>query len=288
MSWDRDKIVITQKYFELINLSNLHLYGVMKHHTEEVNSLFPLVEFIISRLETVIHLASANRLWDADIIMRSALETFTKFLFITKADSDEQERRIHEYWYDLPEIASIKLSDQARRNLQFAEESDIQTLSNLPLILLDEDEKRLREKWTKANRQRLEQKWSFSEMILWIAKSKPDKQLEGYLGLTHTYRMCSHVMHGDETGVSIIMERASRIYKDRQNAEAGHYLRLFSDCLSYCTIVGVECMIMINKPKEAKFFFDNSQLINEVEVLYKKYEGQVFNDSDYDKYRTQN
>ncbi|MFC6095686.1 hypothetical protein ACFPVY_03425 [Flavobacterium qiangtangense] len=285
MNWQTDKEIITQKYFELINFNNLHLFGILKDHIETARPILPLIEFVISRLETVVFLATDNRLWDADIVMRSALETFTKFLFITKANPEEQAKRIQEYWYELPEIASIKLSDQARRNLEFAGDSEIQRLSNLPLILSEEDEKALREKWTKSNRQRLEQKWSFSEMILWISKSDDKRLLEAYITLTHTYRMGSHIMHGDETGVSIIKEREGRFPEERQKAETGHYLRMFSDCLSYCCIVGMDSMVFINMPEEVEFFFKNAQRLNEIEALLQKYEGQVFEDPDYDKYR---
>lgn len=287
MNWIEDKEIITQKYFELINLNNIELFGIMRSNLNEVQPIQPLIHFIISRIDTIITLAIDDKIWDAEIIMRSALETFIKFIFITKADKEEQKKRIDEYWNLLAEINSIKMSEQAKKNLNHFGDSEIHKLSYLPLILPEELEKELRIKWTKSERQKIEQKWSFTEMIMSLSKLHKDKPLEMLIVLTHGYRLSSHVMHGDETGISIIEERESRTLEEQNKANRAHYIRILSDCLVYCSFVGIETASFLNLPEKANFFFKNHERSGEVENLTNKYKGKVFEDKDYDKYRTQ-
>lgn len=170
MNWNKDKQLITEIYFENININNIELFGIIKEHFDEINQVFPLINFIISRLETVTVLTTSDRLWDAEIVLRSALEMFVKFMFITTAKGEEMEQRINEYWNLLSEMSSIKQSKQAKMNLEFFGESEIHRLAYSPLILSENLEQELRKKWSKQDRQRLEQKWSFSEIVLSISR----------------------------------------------------------------------------------------------------------------------
>lgn len=285
MNWSEDKLEITQKYFEVINLNNLELIAILRDHIDEVNPIYPLIEFVISRLETVTTLVIDDRIWDAEIILRSALETFTKFLFITTAEKDEQKKRIEEYWISLAEINKLKLSEQGKKNLKHFGNSELHRLAYLPLVLSEEDENELRKKWTKSERQKVEQKWSFTEMILSISKAYEGKPLEMLITLTHSYRMSSHVMHGDETGILIIKERESRSQEEYQKAHAGHYLRLLSDCSVYCAFLGIETASFLNLKEKRQFFFKNREQLQSIDELVEKYQGKVFEDKDYDKYR---
>ena len=85
-----------------------------------------------------------------------------KLLFITSVSGEEREQRIEEYWESLREINELKLSNQAKKNLEHFGDSEIHRVAYLPLILDDNIERELREKWPKPKRQKLEQKWSFS------------------------------------------------------------------------------------------------------------------------------
>jgi len=288
MNWSEDKQLITKRYFEAININNIELFGIIKENLDEINQVFPIIKFIISRLETVTTLTTSNRLWDAEIVLRSALETFVKFMFITSAKEEERAKRINEYWNLLSEVSSIKQSTQAKKNLEFFGASEIHKLAYSPLILPKELEQELRKKWSKPNRQRLEQKWSFSEIVLSISKENKGKPLEMLVTLAHSYRMSSHVMHGDETGVLIIEERQSRSQEEQDKANAGHYLRLMSDCSVYSAFVAIETMNFLELPDKKKFFFDNQNQLNDIQELIDRYHGKVFDDPDYDKYRMKN
>lgn len=285
MSWNKDKQLITERYFETINVNNLELFGIIRENLNELNEVFPIIKFIISRLETVSVLATSDRLWDAEIILRSALETFLKFMYISTSQGDERTKRIDEYFNLLSEVSSIKQSTQAKTNLEFFGDSEIHRLAYFPQILDDQVEQELRNKWPKSDRQRLEQSWSFSEIVRSISRANKDKPLEMLITLTHSYRMSSHVMHGDETGVLIIEERESRSQEEKDKANRGHYLRLISDCSVYSSLLAIETMNFLGLDDKKKIFIENQNQLDDIQELVEKYHGKVFDDPDYDKYR---
>ena len=49
MSWELDKKVITEKYFELININNIQLFGDIKPHLTDLQPVMPIVGFIMNR-----------------------------------------------------------------------------------------------------------------------------------------------------------------------------------------------------------------------------------------------
>lgn len=283
LPWIQDKKIITEAYFEAINKNNIELFRIIKDHLKEVEPILPLIEFIIERLETVTDLIVNDKIWDAEIILRSAIETFVKLVFITTASIPERGNRILEYWIYLSEINSIKQSDQAKKNLKHFKHLETHNLANLPIILSEELEKELRKKWTKSERQQLEQKWSFTEIVNSLAKDYRGKPMELFETLSHGYRLSSHVVHGDETGILIIRERNNRQYYNKELAYFGHYLRLLSDVSVYCTLIGVECMNFLNLNSE--YFFKNQDSLKDVNELAEKYHKELFQDSDYDNYR---
>lgn len=283
MTWIEDKQRATEAYFTTINLCNLELFRNIKLHFDKVEPILPLIEFIIERFETVTVLTMDDRIWDAEIVLRSGLETFVKLLFITTADKVEQEKRIDEFWNQLAEVNLIKQSEQAKKNLKHLGQLEIHNLANMPLLLSVEREKELREKWTKVERHKLEQKWSFSEIVSSLSKNFRGKPLEMFETISHGYRMSSHVTHGDETGILIIRERNSRPEADRDLAYFGHYLRLLSDVSCYCSLVGIETMNFLGLKTD--FFFENQATLNDIQELTEKYHNDLFSDKDYDKFR---
>lgn len=286
LPWVEDKKKITEAYFEAINKSNLELFRVIKLHLEKAEPVLPLIEFIIERLETVANLTLSERIWDAEIILRSAIETFVKFVFITTAEQTEREKRIEEYWNLLAEVNSIKQSEQAKKNLKHLGDNEIHHLAYSPVLLSEEKEEELRKIWTKAERQKIEQKWSFTEIVNSLSRNYRGKPMEIFVTLSHGYRMSSHVTHGDETGISIIRERNSRPFLDRELAYFGHYLRLLSDVFTFCAFVGVETMHFLNQERD--FFFKVQESLKNIQELTEKYHSDLFQDTDYDTYRNQN
>jgi len=283
MTWLEDKELVTKRYFEAINLCNFELFGQIKKHYEEARPIFPLIEFIIERLVTVTHLTTQGCIWDAEIVHRTALETFIKFIFITSADKSEQKIRLNEFWEELKEINRLKQSEQAKKNLTQFGHIEIMRLAHSPNVLSDEEKFMLRQKWNKSGRQKLEQKWSFSEILNSLTKNYRGKPLEMFVGLAHNYRMASHVAHGDETGILIIAEREEREQEQKDIANFAHYLRLMSDSFHYSLWTAIETMDFLSGDK--KFFFELDSSLEDVKELSHKYSLKLYDDSDYDKYR---
>jgi len=103
-----------------------------------------------------------------------------------------------------------------------------------------------------------------------------------FVTLSHGYRMASHVMHGDETGILIIRER-DRTQEEQDKVNFAHYLRLLSDAHTYCLVVAIETMNFLNLDKSP--FIKNADGLKEVQELTDKYHAAVFDVKDYDKYR---
>jgi len=82
LPWIEDKHFITEAHFEAINYNNFELFKIIRLNLEKLEPIVPLIDFIIERLDTVATLTLDNRIWDAEIILRSAIETFVKFAFI--------------------------------------------------------------------------------------------------------------------------------------------------------------------------------------------------------------
>lgn len=146
-----------------------------------------------------------------------------------------------------------------------------------------EQEEGLKMKWTKKERQRVEQKWSFNEMLNSLATSYKGNSFEMLRGLAYEYRMCSHITHGDETGVNIIEERKARIENEKNDVHRGHFLKLLSNCLSYSSFASFTIFDHLKLDKS--FILENFKKITPLEPLIAKYQMEVFKDSSYDKYR---
>ena len=281
--WRADKQIIAARYFEAVNLCNMALYGMMKPHIDVLQRLLPIIDFVISRFVTVTQLANEGNLWDAEILYRSALETHVKLIFILAADAQEVDVLLKEYWEDLSEINSLKVSEQGRKNLKAFGESELHYLAYAPMVLPEEEEERLRLKWPRKVRQQLEQKWSFTQITLSLAGNYWGKAIEAFMGLTHHYRMASHVTHGDETGLYIINERASRPEEKRQVAEFAHYLRFMSDAFYYC--LNIAFAVGAYTKADISLFVELEASMKDVSGLTHHHMMRLYEGPDYDVYR---
>lgn len=246
--------------------------------------VLPIVEFILERIDATLLLTTENRVWDADIISRTVLETLMKLMFISYAEGEEKDIRLNEFWNSLSEINSIKQSEQAKKNLaHLGGNKEIHHLAYSKIILPIELEKELKDKWPRSKRKIVEQKWSFSEIVSSLSKNFGGVPLPIFETLPHTYRMSSHIAHGDETGILIIRERNSRSSEDQYVANRAHYLRLLSDCLSYSNGTSISTMKFLNTSSSK--FKDILLQAQNLQPLIEKYHAAVFNDPDYDSYR---
>ncbi|MCY1259336.1 hypothetical protein D9M69_397620 [compost metagenome] len=184
------------------------------------------MSYYSSRCQSVNLLLQEWKLWDCDILMRSALECATRFLFVCIAPQPERGQRIIEYTVSLNEIEDIQRSEKARIAARNAGDSESAMLFG-GAALSAEDEARIRNKWPKPCRQSLKQKWSFSEIVRVLEKVKePTLDLTNYGSLLHSYGLSSHLIHADQTAMDLMYDRATRTAEERQLQERAHFARL--------------------------------------------------------------
>lgn len=284
--WEEDKSILVSHYCESINTNNLLLFSIIRDHLDEFKQVYPLVEFILCRIETISDLILHNRLWDAEIILRSVIESFVKLSYISFAPEDEKNIRLNEFWNDLEEINSLKISEQAKLNLKYAQDDEIQRIAYSPLIIPEDIENKLREKWPRKKRQELESKWSFTNIVKEISSQFKGTPLEIWILATHSYRICSHLAHGDETGLGIISERNHRAQEEQDKAFRGHFIRLINDCLCYAVMTALSSIDFLNLHDEQKSFLALMKKDVQITEIEERYQYKVFEDTCYDKYRS--
>jgi hypothetical protein len=84
----------------------------------------------------------------------------------------------------------------------------------------------------------LEQKWSFSEIIFSLESSMGEDKGGTFIRSTlHNYALSSHLIHADESGLSLLWDRNHRPDEEREKLETAHMCRMLSDSLSYLFLV---------------------------------------------------
>ncbi|MYM26565.1 hypothetical protein GTP46_28470 [Duganella sp. FT135W] len=101
------------------------------------------------RCQSLSLLLQDEKLWDGDIIMRSATECATRFIFVSISEPEERAKRIDEYEIDMAEIDDLQRSEKAKAAM--TNSSDPNTAMLLGgVVLSPEDEAELRARWPKA------------------------------------------------------------------------------------------------------------------------------------------
>ncbi|SCZ09790.1 MULTISPECIES: DUF5677 domain-containing protein [unclassified Pseudomonas] len=191
-----------------------------------------VLHYYSERCQSINLLLQEWKLWDCDIIMRSALECATRFLFVSIAPPDERGLRIDEYSVFLNQIEDLQRSERAK---PFATESNNQDTQMLigGVILSPDQEAELRAKWPKSKRNALKQKWSFTEMARVLCEFHDDGlDLRGYKSFLHGYGISSHFIHADQTAMDLIWDRATREPQERALLENAHFAGLATEPVS--------------------------------------------------------
>lgn len=166
------------------------------------------------------------KLWDSDILMRSATECATRFIFVSIAAPTERATRIEEYEVALNEIDDLQRSEKAKPAVAASMDSDTAMLLG-GVVLSPEREAELRARWPKAKRAQLKQKWSFSEMVRQLSEFQNDGiDLRHYKSLLHGYGLSSHLVHADQTAINMFWDRHEREPHVRKMQEQAHFARL--------------------------------------------------------------
>jgi hypothetical protein len=192
-----------------------------------VRDIAPLVDFIGQRAQAAMVLMNGELLWDAEIILRPMIEVLAKLYYIILSDTNEElSRKIKEYWEITKLFEKKKFSDRAKEIIK----ADIGPKAlYLKMILTDSEEQDLISNVDYGNREYRKdilRKWSFSEIIKAIGDKAKDISIIPVVQLHYYYKLASHLSHGDQVAVEIIIERETREGIRGSLTELGHIAKI--------------------------------------------------------------
>lgn len=244
-----DNLGKTHDYFvNAINNSTILRCCVIKNHYQELTDIQPIVNFIDNRIDTILLLTENLRLWDAEMQFRSALEVTAKLSRIVLAsDRDTRDKRISEFWDDMYEINILKRAKKARSYMNLPIDIELKAQFNA-LMLSDDEFNRLCEKWPRRCQKTLEESWSFNSILKELSTQNvlPERISKILETISYNYKMSSHLIHGDETGIMIIEEREKDSWEERSDINAKHLKRLLSDCFFLSATISLFTAIFAN------------------------------------------
>jgi hypothetical protein len=209
--------------------------GLFERYGETTPDVTPTLKrlfwYLSERNQAVSFLVSWGYSWDAEIILRSFYETAAKILFICFAEDQDKPELMDEFWNKLGSI-----NDRRRaRKAEFSAQVDEANTPSGVIFKASKDERLfdLDAKGNKAERKRLEQKWSFSEIIESLdGRMVGGKPLVGIKSVLHIYGVCSHLAHADSAAMDLMADRATRSEDELGHLQAGHISRILSDQVS--------------------------------------------------------
>lgn len=213
------------------------------HRKDELAGLlYRLVLYLGERGRGVLALLGADLTWDAEIILRSYYECVSKILYLSLSVA-EQAQLIYEF-----EVVLAEASDKRRaRKAGFAEAAarqEVQGARDVFRLLQSEQMVRNTASVTKAERQAIEARWSFSGIIEQLAKAEVDGQSLGDAqSLLHIYGMASHLIHADAAALDFMEDRARRGPEELAILEVAHASRIVSDVVN----LGAFCSVSIGR-----------------------------------------
>lgn len=189
----------------------------------------------IRTIGSALILVENNRLWDAEILLRSTFEATIKFVYIL-SDRSVFSDRIREYHDDLFDITSIKDHNRAEQVLAVAQDpSSDQWQPIRDLLLQPSAVDAILSRYDRATRRELERKWGFAGLVTELLATG-DSQWQELGMLFHVYRNASHILHADYQGIAMVMEREYREEIRKQFIHHAHAARLLSDMISLTLI----------------------------------------------------
>lgn len=182
--------------------------------------------------ESAFLLCAYGQLWDAEVLVRSALEGSLKLAYLLQARETFAARH-SEYADQLFEIALLKNHRKAAGLLTAVSNPDAPQWRPIrDLLLSDCEVAELSARNDKVARRSLETRWGFTGLIGELSRSG-DPYFNGLGALAHGYSMASHVQHVDMVGASIALERDRRSVERRESIHLAHEGRLLSDLLDF-------------------------------------------------------
>lgn len=182
--------------------------------------------------ESAFLLCAYGQLWDAEVLVRCALEGSLKLAYLLQARETFAVRH-SEYADQLFEIALLKDHRKAATLLAAVSDPDAPQWRPIRDVLLSDDEvTKLSARNDKVARRNLETRWGFTGLIGELSRSG-DSYFNGLGALAHGYSIASHVQHVDMVGASMALERDRRPAERRDSLHLAHEGRLLSDLLDF-------------------------------------------------------
>ena len=159
--------------------------------------------FIVDELFISCHTASESalllirndRLWDAEIIIRSVSEGTIRLCNLCEGEEHERMDKAKEYWDVIPELNRIKRHDRLSAILAMVEDPSAPEWQPFRDLLMQQaDIDAIRSLFPGPQRKQIEHRWSFNELLRSLAASKMTSLKYDVIGaLTYGYGMSSHL-----------------------------------------------------------------------------------------------
>jgi hypothetical protein len=229
----------------------------------------PIVEYpvVLRRLlgschltsESVLILISNNKLWDAETVLRSAIEGTCKFVYLCSGDETSTRTKFNEYYNDLSEINRLKRNQRLTELMANVPNPDSDEWKPFRDLLLSAKEvKELETLYPRNSRKQMEHRWSFHSIANSFHESRI-KELELFKHLYHGYGQGSHILHQDSDGVNMLWERNERSEDRRTSIEVTHGSREMSDLLVIAFLRYLATLHLCGKDTQSAIDFFSKQ-----------------------------
>lgn len=240
-----------------------HLIGDCFDHAKPMLSkdyigLPPQVRFVAAQLfidcqlssESVLLLLREGKEWDADLINRAVMEGSLKLAYMLHGSIQEVEEKVYEYWDVLPVFSVIRHSEHAKSFLADVPNPDAPEWKPFHELLVEPSTiNAIRSKYSRRDRQIIEEQWSFSGICKAFSASE-NAGLRRLAGLAHGYTMSSHLLHKDADGIGMVWDRKMREPHRQTAVVMGHSARIISDICSFGRLRLFSLLRVCHAPEE--------------------------------------
>ncbi|GAB2186049.1 DUF5677 domain-containing protein [Roseibium sp. LAB1] len=190
-----------------------------------------LFAYMSERSQAVSYLVSSGYPWDAEIVLRPLYEVNARIWLICLA-SDEKGREalVAEFRGEHAEIHNRKRANRAVAAAAAVVGSKDTKSDKMILSTLADDRSFTFSYANKTLRKKIEQKWSFTEIVRFLEKNAPDDfDMTTIVGMLHMYGLASHLIHADSAALDLMVDRKLRSSEECAILSAAHLCRIFSD-----------------------------------------------------------
>ena len=184
-----------------------------------------------STSDSALKLISELKLWDAEILIRTVLESTVRLAFIC-LDAHEAESRASEFLNTLPDIAHLKRHRRIEDSLERVEDPELDRWRPLQDMLLDQEQlDDLRTRLPRAERNRVVGRWGVAQIAGTFGRH--DSAFRDLAAISHSYGMSSHAAHQDGDAILTMSERELRSEERISSIELAHGAREIGDLLTF-------------------------------------------------------